>query len=285
MAGLVGLKIGCNLAASDTLRRLFSTISPLLDEPDVDPVTRYEVNMIYHSVLGDVETALQAMNQFLGVARAERNPLTLSRALGNAGLASRLAGRPAEAVALFSEARDCSAKNGLHNRAAMAAYSLVRLYLASGNIQEARHAMDQAETLARPDEDVHFIADRPYLVARMAMEEGDLSQASILMERIRQTTTSTQSVNRRASVLALGIQIGIRKGDRRDDILELVAELETVHAMNRTTGWQDFEAYSLFLGLCALGEGARGKQLLSDYATIYRREKWALPASLSQALS
>jgi hypothetical protein len=64
----------------------------------------------------------------------------------------------------------------------------------------------------------------------------------------------------------------------------MVAELEAAHLQNRGSGCQDFEAHALALGLRYCGESEKSLRLLAEYATKYRREKWALPQQLSDLL-
>jgi tetratricopeptide (TPR) repeat protein len=240
--------------------------------------------MVFHSVCGDVHKAAQATKQFLEVARADNNFLTFSRALGNAAVAHRLGGRKEAAEELFVEALDHSMAHGLTARASFAAYSLVRLYLGAGDVRQARRMMERAERITQSAEDVHVVADKQYLTARISLDEGNLQNASAAYAIILTETKPSQSVNRRAAVLALGIRIGILQGASMESLWPLVAELEAAHILNRSAGWQDFEAHALYHGLRACGQPDKARRMITDYATIYRREKGPLPRNLSELL-
>ncbi|MDQ2937859.1 MAG: hypothetical protein M3R67_10160, partial [Acidobacteriota bacterium] len=282
--GLLGLKIASNLSQIAVMEELYRTIVPLLGDPAVPPASRFEIDMVFHSVCGDVGKAAQATKQFLEGARADHNLLTFSRALGNAAVAHRLGGRKEEAERLFIEAVEHSTAHGLTTRASFAAYSLVRLYLAAGDVRQARRMMERAELITQPAEDVHLVADKHYLTARISLEEGNIDDASVRYAIILAETKPNQSVNRRAAVLALGIRIGILQGASVESLWPLVAELEAAHILNRGTGWQDFEAHALYHGLRACGKLDKANRLLAEYATTYRREKWRLPQNLSELL-
>jgi tetratricopeptide (TPR) repeat protein len=240
--------------------------------------------MIFQSVCGDIEKASHATMKFLDAVRAERDFLTFSRALGNAAIAHRLAGRKDEAEALFLEALEHATTHGLSTRAYWTAYSLVRLYLAAGETGKAARAIERAELIGHAGEDVHYAADRLYLSARLAFENGDIEAASSRYATLLSQTTANQSGNRRASVLALGIRIGLKQGLPATEIQPLVSELEAAHLLNRGGGWQDFETCALCLGLQLCGAQERSSQLITEYATIYRRERWALPSDLRELL-
>jgi DNA-binding SARP family transcriptional activator/tetratricopeptide (TPR) repeat protein len=282
--GLLGLKIASDLSEVAIMGELYRTIVPLLNDTAVPRATRSEIDMIFHSVCGDVDKAAQATEQFLEVVRAERNVLTFSRALGNAAVAHRLGGRSEEAERLFLEGLDHAIAHRLTTRAIFAAHSLVRLYLAAGDVQRARQMMQRAELVTQPAQDVHLVADELYLAARISLEEGNIEDAASRYEIVVAETGPNQSVNRRTAVLALGIRIRMLQGNSTELLWPLVAELEAAHMLNRGAGWQDFETHALYLGLRECGKMDRARQILSEYARVYRREKGPLPQNLNELL-
>jgi tetratricopeptide (TPR) repeat protein len=282
--GLLGLKIASNLTQIAVMKELYQAIRPLLGDPVVTPASRFEIDMVFHSVCGDVDEANEATKKFLEAARSDRNLLTFSRALGNAAVAHRLGGRKEVAEKLFSEALDHSIAHGLTARASFAAYSLVRLYLAGGDVRQARRMLNRAELIAQSAEDVHIVADKHYLTARISLEEGNIREASAAYAAILTETRPNQSVNRRAAVLALGIRIGLLQRTSIQSLWQLVTELEAAHVLNRSAGWQDFEAHALYHGLVACGKPDKAKRLLAEYAKIHRREKGPLPKDLTDLI-
>jgi len=282
--GLLGLKIASNLTQISVMKQLYRTILPLFDDPIVRPASRFEIDMVFHSVCGDIERATEATAQFLESARADRNLLTFSRALGNAAVAHRLGGRREVAERLFIEALDHSIAHGLTARATFAAYSLVRLYLAAGDVRQARRMMTRAEHVAQSAEDVHLVADKNYLTARISLDEGNIQEASETYAVIITETGPNQSVNRRAAVLALGIRIGICQDASTESLWPLVAELEAAHILNRSSGWQDFETHALYHGLQACGKSEKAKRILTEYGKTHRREQGPLPKNLREIL-
>jgi hypothetical protein len=149
----------------------------------------------------------------------------------------------------FDKARDCLAEVRKHR-------------IASGNFKERNQIT--------------------YHDARLALEDGDLAGAAAAFERIDPLSPS-YSVTRRGYYLALEIQIRLKQGVSTDALESLVTELEVTHLQMRGLGSQDFESYSLYLGLCALGEKERGRQLLKEHVEG-RRTKWPLSRKLLRAL-
>jgi hypothetical protein len=61
-----------------------------------------------------------------------------------------------------------------------------------------------------------------------------------------------------------------------------VSDLEAAHFVNLDIGAQDFEAYSLFLGLRAIGEEKRAQEQLHDFLK-YRRSRRPVASALRHA--
>jgi len=283
MCGLLGLKVAADLNEIDAMEKLYLTLVPLLKNPTIPPATCLEVEMIYHSVCGDMQKAEQAADQLLRAVRDERDSRALSRALCNVGAAYRMAGRNDDAAAVVLEALDLTVAQGLVSRTSTAIFALIRIYVAGGDVPRARAAMQKLDVLTEADQSLYRTADRLYFLARLALEEGNIKEAA---ERYSVVTAQSYlpSVNWRAAVLALGIRIAIQKETSVGILRPMVAELEAAHLQNRGSGCQDFEAHALALGLRYCGESEKSLRLLVEYATKYRREKWALPQQLSDLL-
>jgi tetratricopeptide (TPR) repeat protein len=282
--GLLALKVASHLNELPIMKEVYRTIVPLTDFLRDNASVRPEIDMVFHSACGDIGKLIFATKEFLEAIRNETNPLTFSRGVVNAAAAYRIAGEKTEAETLLREGLDYALAHGLSNRAIFACYSLVRFYLAAGDTPRAREALDRSEVLADFGEDIHLISDRNYLQARVALEEGNIEAASSHYALTLAETNLDQSVNRRSSVGALGIMVGISKGLPIELLRPLVADLESMHMLNRASGWQDFEAQALVAGLRACGEPDKGLRLLTEYATTYRRERWPLPRQLNEWL-
>lgn len=283
--GLLGLKVGSNLGALEAMRRLYSIVEPLLGAGHGDHMTQLEIEMVFHSICGDVERALDGLDSYLDVVRNQRTPLTVCRGLMNAAFACRIAGRRDDAISLLSECVQHALNHKLHERAAANLLALVNVFLASSEIEKAQEAMDRANSLYQLDTDATWNADRDLLCARLAFEERDYARAALLFNKVEAIIDSQQGAGRRAAVLALAVQIGIKTGLPQAQLQALVRKLHAAHLLTRETGCQDFEAFSLFLGMRSIGEPTCGKELLIEYAAIHRREKWTLPTLISEAIN
>jgi tetratricopeptide (TPR) repeat protein len=281
--GLLGLKIAAAENQIAAMEELYLILRPVLQN-SIAPATRLEVEMVYHSTCGDMQKAEQATDQLLGAVRNEGDPRVLARALGNIGIAYRLAGRTDDAEAVFLKLLDHSVAHGLVSRTSFAILSLARVYLAAEDLPRAREIMQKLDVLTAGDQDQHLAGDRLYMSARVALNEGSVDEAAERYGVLAAQTSPMGSINRHSSILALGIQIGIQQHAPIEELRRMVRELEAAHLQNRSAGSQDFEAEALALGLRYCGQPERGLLLLSEYIAIHRRERSALPQDLSDLL-
>jgi hypothetical protein len=91
-------------------------------------------------------------------------------------------------------------------------------------------------------------------------------------------------VSRRGYYIALELRIRILQGAPCDVLEPLVHDLEGAYRQVRVLRAMDFEVCALYLGLCAVGENARGSGLLSEYVKDYRNSKWTLPEVILSGL-
>ena len=118
--------------------------------------------------------------------------------------------------------------------------------------------------------------------ARLALETGDIPKAAAAFDCIG-SASPMFSIARKGYYLSLEIRIRLARA-QPDKIAPLVSELETAHYQLRGMGHQDFECYTLFLGLCHIGQPERGAMLLRDYVSKLRRARWPLPQSIRDVL-
>ena len=282
--GLLGLKIADGENRIEALEDLYLMMRPLLENPSIAPATRLEIEMIYHSTCGDMERAEEAADQLLRVARNEPDLRIRARGLINVGEVYRLVGRNDDAEAVLLELLNFSLAHGHLSRSSFAFLVLARVYLGAADLPRTREVMLKLETLTGDEQDHHVTRDRLYMLARLALDEGNIEEAAEKYMMLAAQTSSNAGINRQAAVLALGIRIGIQQHASIEKLRLMVGKLEAAHIQNRSRGLQDFEAHALVLGLRNCGEPEKGLRLLTEYVTIHRREKSAVPRYLSDLL-
>jgi tetratricopeptide (TPR) repeat protein len=280
----LGLKIADGENRIDAMEELYHMMQPLLENPSIAPAIRLETRMIYHSTRGDVECAEEAADQLLRVARNEPDLTMRARGLLNVGMAYRLVGRNDDAVPVLLELLDFSVALGQLSRSSSAFLALARVYLAAADLPRAREVMQRLEALTSDEQDPHVTRDRLYMLGRLALDEGDIEEAALRSAMLAAQTSASESVNRQATVLALGLRIGIHQRAPIEKLRMIVEQLEAAHIQTRSSGLQDFESHALALGLRNCGEPEKSLHLLAEYMTIHRRDKFAAPKYLSDLL-
>ena len=279
LCGLMGIKVVSEMNDLSAARELYLTTKPLFDDPSIPLTSRLEIEMVYHSICGDLGEAEQAADRLRIVAGDERDPRIAVRAFTNIGVAYRLAGRMDDAETILRDTLDLSLLHGYQTRASFALLNLVRVYLAARDIPRARAAMERFEALTADDQDPFRTAERLCFSVRLAVEEGRTDQATERYAELTRYQGQAQVGNWRPTVLALGIRIAIQQNVAAETIRALVSDLQGAHLESRGRGMQDFEAHALVLGLRYCGELEEGLRLLVEYSAC-RREKWGLPQDL-----
>lgn len=281
-AAIVALKIASDVGPSAKLDHIYGEIKPLLGMHDVNPLARLEAEIIYQTMRGETDIPLEQLEEFAELTRSYRGELRYSAALLSAASACRISGRDTASLAFQKRALEHATSHKLWTRIPAIILSEVRLHATAENFAAARESLIRGNEWPIPVDDQTTRADIQFFEARVALEDGTLEELEAAVKPI-EILPPTYSAGRRAGCLAVVIRLRLRQGQSADTIRPLVLDLEASHLANRDIGFQDFEAYSLFLGLCAIGEEERAKQQIHEYLTKYRRSKRPIASALHEA--
>jgi DNA-binding SARP family transcriptional activator len=281
-AAILAMKLAVDFGRSDYLDAVYDQVAPLLYDNDVSERNRLELETIYRTMRGDGIVPIDDLSRFADVARLSGGELAYSRALVTAATACRLSARYAEGLQFESKALEHAIANRLHSRHPEILLSTTALHIAARAFDKAREVLRGIEKHCIASDNFKERNEIHYHEARLALEEGDSAGAATAFELI-EALSPTYSVTRRGYYLALEVQIRLKQGVAMDLVKRLVTELEAAHLRMRGLGSQDFESYSLYLALCALGEKDRGAQLLREHVEL-RRAKWPLPQTILRVL-
>jgi tetratricopeptide (TPR) repeat protein len=281
-AAILALKIATDMGPTETLDSIYAHVKPFLHNHEVSEAARLELEMIYRTTRGHEVMAIQDLERFVETAGAT-GELAYSNALLTAATACRISARYEQGLAFVTKAfKEAVA----HNRKARMSRVLVaelRLHVAACAFERAETTLHQLMECPIPRDDDFAQAELQSYKARIALEKGDIPAAAAAFAEI-QTNPSTYSPRRRANFLALRLRIRLNQDATADEIRCLVSELETEHLQVRSVGGHDFEAHTLYLGLCTIGEKSRGVQMLRAYVT-HRSSEWPIHDRILEALS
>jgi DNA-binding SARP family transcriptional activator len=281
-AAILAMKLATDFGRAETLDALYEEVSPLFGYPEVSERARLELQIIYRTERGDSPVPLEQLYRFIEVARSGGTQMSYSRALVTASNACRLSGRYAEGLEFMAMASDHATANKLHSRHVELIHALVQLHIMAGQFEKADEVHREITKHALSDNS-KMRNEMHCNETRIALELGDCSRALIAFTAI-DPLAPTFSVTRKGYYLALEIRIRLLRG-LLEGIEPLVAELSATHRLMRALGSQDFEVYSLYLGLCAIGDEQRGASLVHDYFLRYRRGNYAIPDRVRAVLA
>ena len=282
-AGILAIKLAVDFGRADYLDAIYAQVSPLLHDSGVSERNRLELEMIYRTMRGDGLVPVDDLWRFAEVARLSGGELGYSRALVTAATACRLSARYADGLQFESTALEHAIANRLHSRYPGILLSTAGLHIAAGAFDKAREVLREVGKHRIATDNFKERNEILYHEARLALEEGDFAGAAAVFDGI-EAMSPRHSVTRRGYYLAMEVQIRLKQGVGMDVMERLVSELQATHLQMRGLGSQDFESYSLYLGLCALGEKDRGTQLLREHVEC-RPAKWPLHERILRALN
>ena len=281
-AAVLAMKLSVDFGRSDLLDAIYSQVARFLDSPEVRELNSLEVQTIYRTDRGDGVVPLADLRRLVEAAHRTEGELSYSTALLMAGTACRMSGRYEHGLGFVSEALEHAIAHRLHSRRRHALLSATTLHIAAGEFEKARQTLTALRENAYSSDSAKESNEIHMLEARIAIEQGDFTLAARAFSQADKISPAF-SVARKGFSLAVEVRLRLHENADTDTIRPLVSELESAHVQMRRLGSQDFEGYSLFLGLCALGEKARGLELLREYLKE-RRVAWPVRREISEAL-
>jgi hypothetical protein len=281
-ASVLAMKLAVDFGSSDELDRIYRTVEAFLDSPDVSELHSMQAQTIYRTMRGDGLVPLHELRGLAEVARRINGELGYSCAVVMAASACRMSSRYTEGLEFSAQALAHATLHRLHSRRREIILGEVSLHILGGAFDRAKEALKEIRKYPSDSDSAKERDEINSFEARIALEEGDYDSAALAFARIG-GVSPTHSVSRRGFYLALELQIRVGERASKEIIQPLVEELEATHSQMRGLGSQDFECYSLFLGLNALGKRERGVAFLRKHFE-QRRGKWPLPPTLIKAL-
>lgn len=283
-AAAIAMKIASNEGKWRLLEEIYELVIPSLTAFELTHEARAEVDMIFHSMRGDLGTATLAASALVPAVKRTRNINRIVRALTNASDVFRLAGDEERARAMQTEAVELAAMHRCRGLTRWALLGLIRMNLDQGLPNQARQNLESigGESF---DEEEDPIARINYenVMTRLLIEEGQLEPAISKCEHLLAGVDKLPRP-RVGAVLATAVNLYSRLPSHSQHLARLVEDLRRNHLEFRSAGWQDYEAYSLYLGICALGDKRGAAHLLAEYVSV-RRDTSQLPKEIAISLS
>lgn len=279
---VVALKLATSLPDLPELQRIYDAIKPLLSADEVAPRTRYEVQVVYNTMCGDLTEAVRLAKERVAFERAGGTAVQLANAMTDLAFVLRLTGPAEEILTVLFEAYEIATSKKL---AAAARDYAERI--AAFLVYTRRFGMHEWIARARePDGETPHpsVAFSMYSsIARAALLENRVEDA----ERIISEKFSWDWLRHRrgwtAAALALRIRVQLARRVSASELAPDIAQLRTLYGCTAALGGQDYEVAALCAGLIYVGSSSDARDLLTDYLSNKRRDLTLYSPELAEA--
>jgi hypothetical protein len=249
---------------------LYDRAVPRADLPDVSPLLKSRLELIYHTTFGELARAHAAADAHVAAASAEQ-PHARAQALRFASYAYRRVARHDLAFAALEEAYSSSAAN---QDLAAAAATAVHLSIAALEVVETARAESWYEKALALRTEIHdrvLPLDLIGIATRFAIERGDAQAARGVISVFDKRLLRDEIRRRRSYALGVYVLASIAAGARVQPTL--VRDLRDLHFVARSLGGQDLSTVALAVALSRDKKRDEAEALWHEYVAHHRREK------------
>ena len=284
-AAITALKLATNIGDMDAMDSIYQETRPVVLSADVSVTDRLMLAMIYHTIRGDPTVSASAARELLVISERTLSPRHRLCVLMDCAGALRRCGSVGEAEAIYEETFRNAVPLRCFDYASEACHRLIEMHSDSGKMDHAASCLERYRNLRRPKAELLSQRNLRLAIARVYLWQSRWDEAADLIEPPNTDIVWNDSVTMfRSGALAVKLRLEIGRGMKRGDIGELVGKLAPLNAQLRTTGAQDYESYSLYLGYCFIGELKAAVEFLKAY-TVERRDTIPLSLEISVELA
>lgn len=267
----VAVKLASTMPDLQELERVYSVINPLLDDATVGVRPRLQMQVVYHTMCGDLRQAVRFAKERVAFEREEGTIVMLVNAITDLAFVLRRAG-PAEEMfealqegyvkaiehKYFAAARDCAEKFG----------SLLEDEESPGSAEWMERAKAGASDIRDLHSNFAYNAD----AARIALRENRLDDARRHLDNDFDWEWVSCRRSWHAALLGLRIRLLIAQRSPTAAIAPHIETMRTLYGSTARLGRQDYELAALAKGLVYTDEPTQAKAYLEDYIAHTRRD-------------
>jgi hypothetical protein len=267
---VAGVKIASALADMQQIERIYRAIEPLLIDPMVDGSARLQIQVIYHTMCGDLLQGLAFARERVALERAQGLILPLLNAMTDLAFVLRRTGPHEEQVVVLREAYDLAIEHNQYFMARDCAQRIGSLMLENGQLSSSREWVERAIEKGAFANEIHGSFSFNAASARMALCEGRFGDARKLLSDGFDWDWLRDRPMWLAVALALRIRLSILQGVNCNEVAEDVELLASVYDSIARLGRQDYEVAALALGLAYRSDSRRARRYLTHYLSVRR---------------
>jgi DNA-binding SARP family transcriptional activator len=270
-AAAVALKLATSLANLSEIERIYLEVKPFLSDPHVDNRARLQVQVIYHTMCGDLREGVRFARERITLERAAGTVLQLSNAMSDLAFAMRRGGPEDEIPAILEEAYDIAIGRKLFVSARDYADRLAAFLIDTGRQGYERWLMRARESHGEAIE-VHSLFSAKMYAVRVALLQGRVDEAEQIFNEAIPWDWLKDRHSWRAAAVALQLRLHIAGKVDPPDLVSDIEELQRLYDSTSRLGGQDYEVSSLCAGLLYSGDDATARKYFTDYVSNKRRD-------------
>jgi hypothetical protein len=269
-------------ASADQVAKLVESLPVRTPNEEVE---QSRALVVYHSSLGDLDTAARAAAVVVNSERLHGRPTAaLSKALRWLSIPLKLSNKVAQAQAALRESFDVAAELKLPHEMFEAASCSLDQAVDCEDFAAAREWLDTTNELRREIPVGRFRwASCAYLHARCYAMNNEFAAAREQLGRLPMPEGAPSWTRAQQSLIALQILLTMRL-DSRGPKREMIRRLRRLHLRARRYGASDFEVGVLTAALMNLGEWKDASTIVNQYEVV-RRTRLPRHSVLRQAIA
>ncbi len=272
-AAINALKIATNIGDVTTIDAVYQEALVLSSDVAVDSRDRLMLTMIYESVRGNTHVAATTARELLLLAERTMAPRHRLIIILNCASALRRGGDAGESEGVCESLFNLAVSFQSFDLAAEACNRLIEMHADAGRMSVASDWVAHYLRLRRPKSELASHRSLRIAIARVHLWRSEWEDASNLLENGTTLPLWKDAVAQfRSAALATKIRLEIGRAGATEAIATSVAELSHLNRRLRTMGGQDYECYSLYLGLRYLGRTDEAGRFLDTYVKRDRRD-------------
>lgn len=283
---VVALKLATAVADLAEIEKVYLMVKDSLSDSAIDLRSRLQVQVIYHTMVGDLGQAVRFAKERVALERESGSALQLSNAITDLAFVLRRAGPQEEVPAALNEAYEIAKSRKLFAAAREYAVRLAEFLLESDQTERSSVEIWLAraeESHGEPDQ-LQTACSATAAKARLALWDKRLLDAERLVDAFPWNELGDRHSWQAAGV-ALRLNTYIAQGRSPDSVLPYVNELRTLYERISQVGGQDYEVSALCRGLSYVNDDANARWHLTDYISKKRREATSFSRELREASS
>lgn len=278
--GVVALKIATSIADLSGIQRIYAELRPFLSDSTLDARSRLQVQVIYHTMVGDLGDAVRFAKERIALERAEGTCLELSNAMSDLSFVLRRSGPSDEVPQVLTKAYALAISRKLFAVAREIADKLSSC-LVETHEPTAPIWHERAKQSPGEPRQIHTAFSVDVCEARFALSDDRPEDAEKLISQFPWDWLVDRYGLRGAAIaLRLRTQIALKADPHR--LSPDISELRSLYPRIARLGGQDYEVSSLCAALVYINETELARDYLIDYIAKQRRERTAYSPALKQ---